>query len=87
MNIKIEKRVLQVGEKFVLQKHQDPTVRSIAHEFGWSKSTIHKDVTERLKECDESLYNEVNNIIQKNKSERHIRGGKATKQKTFQKQK
>lgn len=81
MNIKIEQRVLKVGEKFVLQKQNNPTVRSIAHEFGWSKSTIHKDVTERLQECDKSLYDEVNDIIQKNKDERNIRGGNATKKK------
>lgn len=86
MNIKIEKRVLKVGEKFVLQKENNPTVRSIAYELGWSKSTIHKDVTERLKECDSSLYNEVNKILQKNKEEKHIRGGFAT-QKRFIKQK
>lgn len=81
MNLKIEQRVLNVGEKFVLQKEQNPTVRSIAQEFGWSKSTIHKDIVERLKECDNSLYNEVNEILQKNKEEKNIRGGDATKKK------
>lgn len=85
MNIRIEKRVLMIAEKFVLQKDNNPTVRSIASEFGWSKTTIHKDLTERLKECDITLYNEANEILQKNKEEKHIRGGKAT-QKIYKKQ-
>lgn len=81
MNIEIEKRVINVGEKFILQKNLNPTVRSMAIEFGWSKSTIHKDVTDRLKECDINLYNEVNEILQNNKKERNIRGGEATRKK------
>lgn len=81
MNIKVEKRVLNFGEKFVLQKDKNPTVRSFAEEQGWSKSTIHRDLTDRLKLCDVSLYNQVQEILQKNKDERHIRGGEATKQK------
>lgn len=81
MNIRLEKRVLNFAEKFVLQKDKNPTVRSFAKEEGWSKSTVHKDLTERLKECDKSLYNEVQEILQKNKDERHIRGGEATRQK------
>jgi len=81
MNIKIENRVLRHGEKFVLQKDKNPTVRSFAKEEGWSKSTMHKDLTERLKECDMGLYLEAQEIIQKNKDERHIRGGEATRQK------
>lgn len=79
MNIRIEERVLNVGEKFVLQKEQNPTVRSIAKEFNVSKSTIHKDVSERLKECNLSLYKEVQEILEKNIEERHLRGGEATK--------
>lgn len=87
MNIEIERRVLSLGEKFVLQKDKNPTVRSMAKIEKRSKSTIHKDLTERLKECDMNLYNEVNEILQKNKNERHIRGGEATKQKCLVKTK
>ena len=47
--------------------------------FGTSKSTVHKDVTERLEEIDGALYLEVKSVLQKNLSERHIRGGQATK--------
>lgn len=81
MDIRLENRVLRHGEKFVLQKNNTPTIRSFAEEQGWSKSTMHQDLTVRLKECDKSLYNEVQKILQKNKDERHIRGGEATRQK------
>lgn len=85
MNIRIEERALNVGEKFVLQKEQNPTVRSIAKELGVSKSTIHKDVSERLKECNLSLYKEVQEILEKNTNEKHLRGGEATKIKYLRK--
>lgn len=85
MNIRIEERALNVGEKFVLQKEKNPTVRSIAKELGVSKSTIHKDVSERLKECNLSLYKEVQEILEKNTNERHLRGGEATKIKYLRK--
>ena len=57
------------------------TVRSAAGKFGISKSTVHKDVTERLKNVNRGLYNEVKEILEKNKAERHLRGGEATKMK------
>lgn len=57
------------------------TVRSCAKALGTSKSTVHKDVTERLKTIDPILYRKVKAILKKNLSERHIRGGNATKQK------
>lgn len=57
------------------------TVRAAARHFGVSKSTVHKDVTIRLKECDRNLYREVKTILDRNKAERHLRGGEATKQK------
>lgn len=57
------------------------TVRVAAAYFGISKSTVHKDVTERLEDIDKNLYHEVRSILQKNLSERHIRGGMATKNK------
>lgn len=63
--------------KYILKKNT--TVRQTAKTFGVSKSTIHKDVTERLKEINPSLAKEVKNVLDKNKSERHIRGGLATK--------
>ena len=57
------------------------TVRAAARHFGVSKSTVHKDVTIRLKDCDRNLYREVKTILDRNKAERHLRGGEATKQK------
>ncbi len=57
------------------------TVREAAAHFGVSKSTVHKDVTERLKETDNLLYTKVKKVLLKNKAERHIRGGMATKKK------
>lgn len=55
------------------------TVRGAGEKFGVSKSTVHKDVTERLKAIDESLYVRVKEVLDKNLSERHLRGGNATK--------
>ena len=57
------------------------TVRSVATRFGISKSTVHKDVTDNLRKVDMVLYENVREILQKNKSERHIRGGEATRNK------
>ena len=57
------------------------TVRDAAKKFGVSKSTVHKDITEKLSKENLALYKEVSKILQLNKSERHIRGGEATKQK------
>lgn len=57
------------------------TVRQTAGKFGISKSTVHKDVSERLKTLKPSLYNEVKKILDFNKQERHIRGGEATRRK------
>lgn len=55
------------------------TVRACAKRFSVSKSTVHKDVTERLKEFDPKLYHEVKRVLAVNLSERHLRGGNATK--------
>ena len=57
------------------------TVRDTAKKFGISKSTVHKDVTTKLKKRNFSLYIQVEKILQINKSERHIRGGAATRKK------
>ena len=59
----------------------DGTVRSCASHFGISKSTVHKDLTQRLSHINPSLYQKVKNLLEKNKSERHIRGGLATREK------
>ena len=57
------------------------TVRAAGEKFGVSKSTVHKDVTERLREIDAELYDRVKEILDLNLSERHLRGGNATKEK------
>ena len=57
------------------------TVRSVAARFGVSKSTVHKDITQNLKHINYRLYTDVKNILEKNKQERHLRGGEATKNK------
>ena len=57
------------------------TVRQAAAYFGISKSTVHKDLSVRLRYINKPLYNEVKKILDLNKSERHIRGGEATKRK------
>ena len=61
------------------------TVRNTAQKFGISKSTVHKDIQTRLPRCNRMLYEQVRAVLDINKSERHIRGGLATKRK-FQKQ-
>ena len=57
------------------------TVRDCAERFGTSKSTVHKDVTERLKDIDHALYLKVKSVLEFNLSERHLRGGVATREK------
>jgi len=57
------------------------TVRGAALQFGISKSTVHKDITEKLEKINPAMFREVQAILLKNKSERHLRGGEATKQK------
>ena len=76
MRSHIEERAIVVA-KYILEKNT--TVRQTAKTFGVSKSTIHKDVTERLEEINPPLAKEVKMVFEKNKSERHIRGGMATK--------
>ena len=76
MKSHIEERAIIVA-KYILEKNT--TVRQTAKTFGVSKSTIHKDITERLEEINPSLAKEVKKVLEKNKSERHIRGGLATK--------
>ena len=73
-----ENRCRQLGAYII---ENGATVRRTAKHFGVSKSTVHKDVTMKLKKKDKTMYGEVMKVIEKNKSERHIRGGLATKQK------
>lgn len=57
------------------------TIRAAAKHFGISKSTVHKDLSERLRQCDRALYLQVRQVLDLNKAERHIRGGLATQRK------
>lgn len=77
--IVMENRALELGKKYVLCK--DATVRKIAKEAGLSKSTVYKDLAERLKYIDGLLYKEVHDKMCQNKNDRASRGGNATKQK------
>ncbi len=74
----IEERVRRCGV-YIMQKNC--TVRACAAALGTSKSTVHKDVTERLARIDPALYEGVKAVLQRNLSERHLRGGIATKRK------
>ncbi|MCL2593307.1 MAG: sporulation transcriptional regulator SpoIIID [Defluviitaleaceae bacterium] len=74
----IEERAVMVAN-FII--NSNATVRETAKMFGISKSTVHKDVTERLLKFNPNLANEAKRILEINKSERHIRGGLATKEK------
>ncbi|NMB01097.1 MAG: sporulation transcriptional regulator SpoIIID [Firmicutes bacterium] len=74
----IRKRVVDVSLYIV---KTNATVRQAATVFGVSKSTIHKDVTERLPRINKELAEQVKKVLEVNKSERHIRGGEATKRK------
>lgn len=74
----IQKRVLEIGDYILATK---TTVRQAARVFGVSKSTVHKDMAERLPEINPELFEEIKKILELNKAERHIRGGEATKRK------
>ncbi len=69
-------RCVALGEYMI---ENQATVRSAAQAFGVSKSTVHKDVTQNLKNVNKSLYKEVQGLLLKNKQERHLRGGEATR--------
>ena len=75
-------RCVVLGE-YLIEKQT--TVRSAARVFGVSKSTVHKDVTQTLKNVNKGLYLEVQKLLMKNKCERHLRGGEATRQKYSEK--
>ncbi|MBR2432973.1 MAG: sporulation transcriptional regulator SpoIIID [Clostridia bacterium] len=74
----IRERCVMLGRYLV--EHRS-TVRAAANEFGISKSTVHKDVTQILRGVDVDLYCKVKEILELNKSERHLRGGEATRKK------
>ena len=77
-NISCEERCIRLADYLIENK---ATVRKVALEFGISKSTVHKDITVRLKKINNRLYEQVKEILNINKQERHIRGGEATKKK------
>lgn len=74
----IKERVLTLGA-YIRDNHA--TVRDAAFRFGVSKSTVHKDVTQKLLRYDPVMYAAVRCVIEENKAERHLRGGEATRQK------
>ncbi len=74
----IEERAISIANYIV---DHNATVRQTAREFGVSKSTVHKDVTDRLMQINPNLAKEARKVLDVNKSERHIRGGLATKEK------
>lgn len=73
-----QERCVILGQYIV---ENNATVRSAAKQFGISKSTVHQDITAKLKQVNAHLYNEVREVLQRNKEERHLRGGQATKRK------
>ena len=78
MHADMDDRACRLAEWIIENK---ATVRAAAERFGVSKSTVHKDLTERLREIDRLSYEKVRLILEQNKAERHIRGGDATRRK------
>lgn len=78
MNYDYEERAVELGRYISESKS---TVRAAAKKFGVSKSTVHSDITVRLRKIDPTLYSEVRKVLDVNKEERHIRGGIATREK------
>lgn len=74
----IEERAIDIAH-YIIEKNA--TVRQAAKNFGVSKSTVHKDITERLGQINPTLANQARAVLDTNKSERHIRGGLATREK------
>lgn len=83
MNLYIENRVLSIADYII---ETGATVRAAARVFGVSKSTVHKDITERLRQINRNLGEQVAVILEQNKDERHIRGGMATREKYLHRQ-
>ena len=78
MHTNIEERACDLAVYIIENK---ATVRAAAKQFNISKSTVHKDLTERLKKVNPALYKQVRELLDINKAERHIRGGMATRRK------
>ena len=78
MRTDIEERAVRLAEYITENR---ATVRAAAKKFGVSKSTVHKDITERLEAVDPALFAEVRQLLELNKAERHSRGGLATRRK------
>ena len=78
MKSNIEERACDLAVYII---ESNATVRTAAKEFGISKSTVHKDLSERLQQFNKPLYLQVKEVLEKNKAERHIRGGIATRMK------
>ena len=74
----IEQRACEIA---VYMIENNATVRAAAKNFGISKSTVHKDISQRLKKCNRILYEQVRKLLDQNKAQRHIRGGMATRKK------
>ena len=74
----VEARACTLGSYIV---EENATVRQAAQKFAISKSTVHKDVTDRLRRINPALWQQVRAVLELNKSERHLRGGMATKEK------
>ncbi len=98
INLQMQMKLPQKGEgvpmhDYILQRVMEIstyiletgyTVRQAAQVFGVSKSTVHKDVTERLPQFNTHLAGEVRKVLERNKAERHLRGGEATRRKYLQ---
>ena len=78
MRRRIEERACELAVYMIENR---ATVRAAAKQFGVSKSTVHKDLIERLPHCNPALYAQVRQLLAQNKAERHIRGGMATRRK------
>ena len=79
MNFNYKKERAEILAGYVIET--GATVRMTAHRFGISKSTVHKDLTYKLKALNPGLYRQVKDVLEINKSERHLRGGEATRKK------
>ena len=78
MSDTIEERACELAV-YIIEK--GATVRAAARHFGISKSTVHKDLQQRLPQCNKLLYKQVRQVLDENKAQRHIRGGMATRRK------
>ena len=78
MNGAVEERAIELGEYII---ENNATVRAAAKKFHISKSTVHKDVSDRLQNVNPQLYGRVRHVLEVNKAQRHIRGGIATREK------